>query len=404
MILRFYLTYVNSYKGFRKEVWLLALITLINRAGSMVIPFLSLYLTKDLGFSLKQVGIIMAIFGISSAVGSFIGGKATDKLGFYPVIILSLVSSGLSFIFIQYLESFLSLCIGIFVLMLINDSFRPAAYVAINAYSKPENRTRAVTLIRLAINLGFSVGPALGGIIITKLSYNGLFWVDGMTCIAAGLLFFYLLDRKQAKKDAESQISKNRMSPYRDIPYLLFILIVFLIAFSFLQLFSTIPLYFRDIHLLTEEQIGYLMAMNGLIIFFTEMPLIKYLERPKFSIFRILTISTLLIAASFFVLNLSSLNFILIVSILLITVGEMTNFPFLNRFALNRAEKGRSGDYMALFTMAFSFGHIVGPYAGMKLVDLYSYNVAWYSITGVLVLASFFVLILKRVIQKEAFD
>ncbi len=401
MLLKFYYHYINSYTGFRKEVWWLALVTLINRAGSMVIPFLSLYLTKDLGFDLKQVGIIMAMFGIGSAVGSFIGGKITDRIGFYPVIVFSLIFSGFSFIILQLISTFIGFCISIFLLMVINDSFRPAVYVAINAYSKPENRTRAVTLIRLAINLGFSVGPALGGIIITRLSYNGLFWVDGITCIAAGLVFLKLLDKKQARNDAKSQSSGNQKSPYKDIPYLLFILIVFLIAFAFLQLFSTIPLYFRDIHFLSEEQIGYLMAMNGLIIFFTEMPIIKYLERPNFSIYRILMISTLLIAASFFVFNLSSGNYILIISILFITFGEMTNFPFLNRLALNRAEKGRSGDYMALYTIAFSCGHIVGPYLGMELVDNYGFAITWYTMTGVLVFASSLFFFLKKIIDSE---
>ena len=65
-------------------------------------------------------------------------------------------------------------------------------FVALSAYSKPENKTRSVTLIRLAINLGFSAGPALGGLIITSLSYRGLFWVDGITCILA-VFYCYLM-------------------------------------------------------------------------------------------------------------------------------------------------------------------------------------------------------------------
>jgi predicted MFS family arabinose efflux permease len=174
-----------------------------------------------------------------------------------------------------------------------------------------------------------------------------------------------------------------------------------LIAFSFLQLFSTLPLFYRDVHFLSEAKIGYLMALNGLIIFFTEMPLIKHLEKPKFSIYRLLIVSILLLAASFLVLNLSPLTIIVTISVLLLTVGEMINFPFLNRFALNRAENGRSGDYMALFTIAFSFGHIIGPYLGMKMVDLYGYGVAWYVMTGVLVLASLLVIVLKKAVQKE---
>lgn len=132
----------------------------------MVVPFLSLYLTKDMGLSLEQVGWIMSSFGAGSVVGSWLGGKLADRLGFYDVMIGALLTSGVAFLVLQYVHGFLPFCVGIFVLLLLSDAFRPAMFVAIRAYAGPESRTRAVTLIRLAINLGFSLGPAVGGLII----------------------------------------------------------------------------------------------------------------------------------------------------------------------------------------------------------------------------------------------
>ena len=169
-----YLNYINSFKGLSREVWWLALITLVNRAGTMVIPFLSLYLTQSLGFTLENVGSIMTSFGLGSLVGAWIGGKLTDSLGYYKVMLISLITTGILFIGIQFLTGFWAICIGIFILMAFADAFRPAVYVALNAYSKTENKTRSVSLIRLAINLGFSAGPALGGIIISSLGYSAL--------------------------------------------------------------------------------------------------------------------------------------------------------------------------------------------------------------------------------------
>ena len=154
--------YINTFRGLSKEVWWLAFITLINRAGTMVIPFLSLYLTKSLNFSLSDVGWIMTAFGLGSVMGSWLGGKLTDKIGFYKVMVFSLFATGLLFILLQYLNTFITFWFGILIIMLIADMFRPAMFVALIAYSKPENKTRSVTLIRLAINLGFSAGPALG--------------------------------------------------------------------------------------------------------------------------------------------------------------------------------------------------------------------------------------------------
>jgi len=180
-------SYLDSFGGLRKEIWLLSLVTLINRAGTMVIPFLSLYLTKSRGFSLEEVGWILSFFGLGSVTGSWLGGKLTDKIGHYKTMVLSLLLSSVLFVLLQFPSSFWSICLGIYLVMSVADIFRPAVFVAINAYSKPENRTRSLTLIRLAINLGFSAGPVVGGIIIATAGYNGLFWVDGLTCFAAGI-------------------------------------------------------------------------------------------------------------------------------------------------------------------------------------------------------------------------
>ncbi len=95
---RAYRFYIDSFAGLSREIWLLALMTFINRAGTMVIPFLSLYLTANMGLSLKEVGWVMSSFGAGSVVGSWIGGKLTDRIGFYEIMIASLVSSGLAFI------------------------------------------------------------------------------------------------------------------------------------------------------------------------------------------------------------------------------------------------------------------------------------------------------------------
>jgi predicted MFS family arabinose efflux permease len=393
--------YAESFSGLRKEVWWLAFITFINRAGTMVIPFLSLYMTEDLEFTKQQAGWIMTAFGLGSLIGAWIGGKLTDKWGFFPVMFFTLFTSGFMFIGLQFIKTFEGFLVGIFLLLLIADGFRPAVYVAINTYSKPENRTRSVTLIRLAINLGFAAGPAVGGIIIATMSYRGLFWVDGITCITSAVLFSQLLERKKAKEFNEATSKKNNRSPYRDINYLIFLLSALFIAFAFMQLFSTIPLFFREVHHLPELSIGLLMSMNGIIIFFVEMPLIKYLEQPRFSIYWVLVLSTIIISFSFLILNLTSWSGILVIGMLLITVGEMLNFPFLNRFALDRSERGKSGEYMALFTMTFSTSQIFCHNVGMHLIEKLGYSITWYIMTAVLLIAALIFLWLRIRIYKE---
>lgn len=395
--------YFDSYKGLCAEVWLLALMTLINRGGTMVIPFLTLYLTEDLLFSLSDVGWIMTCFGIGSVIGSWLGGKLSDSIGFYPTMLLSLVFTGIAFLAVQYVKSFEGLCISILILMAIADTFRPAMYVAIRTYSKPENRTRAISLVRLAINLGFSAGPAIGGLLIVTFGYGGLFWVDGLTCIVAAILLKMTISQKQAKEKDTSAKAANvsNGSPYKDIPYLLFLFSAFLVAATFLQFFSTVPLFFREVHHLTEQQIGLLLGANGLLVFLVEMPLIKYFDQPKFSIYKILAGSTLLILFSFLILNLTAWAGILIVSIILMSVGEMLNFPFLNRFSMERAERGKAGAYMALFTVAFSISHIASHNTGLQLIDRFGFEFTWYVMCAVLAIATLLFLWLEKVVQRN---
>jgi predicted MFS family arabinose efflux permease len=392
--------YLNSFKGLSQEVWWLALITLINRAGTMVIPFLSLYLTKSLSFSLSDVGWIMSAFGLGSVLGSWIGGKLTDKIGFYKVMTFSLLLTGMLFIGLQYLTTFNSFCLGIFLVMLVADAFRPAMFVALSAYSKPENKTRSVTLIRLAINLGFSAGPAIGGVIITTLSYGGLFWVDGITCILATLVLINVLNPKKVKPLDEVK-TKNPESAYKDKAFLIFLVAMILFGVVFLQYFSTMPLYYKDAHGLTELEIGVLLGANGFFIFVFEMPLIKWLENTNFTKSGLMLFGAILTGLSFLILNFTNWTGILILGILLMTFGEMIAFPFSNAFAMDRAKKGNQGEYMALYSIAFSIAHIFGHNAGMRLVDLLGFDNTWYLVTILAALCVFLLFILSTYLNRK---
>lgn len=398
---RAYRYYIGSFDGLGREVWILALITFVNRAGSMVVPFLSLYLTQDMDLSLEQVGWIMSCFGAGSVLGSWLGGKFTDRFGYYDVMTGALLTSGIAFIVLQYVQGFLPFCVGVFVLMVLSDAFRPAMFVAIRSYAPPEARTRGVTLVRLAINLGFSLGPAAGGLIIATWSYHGLFWVDGLTCFAALLLMRVRLPRKAAMMDNEARRSRATRSPYRDGPYLFFLLTTVLTCIPFLQYFSSIPLFYNDVHHMSEFAIGVLLGMNGLLIFLLEMPLIKYCEDRAFDRMRILVLSVALIGLSFLVLNLFPYIAFLWVGMVLVTVGEMLNFPFMNRFAFDRAEHGATGSYMALFTMSWSVAHIIGHTLGLNLIAQFGYVTTWYLFTAMLVVAMGMLVLLKRMVARE---
>ena len=380
MLKKAFQKYINNFKGFSREIWILTLVTFINRAGTMVLPFLSKYLNEDLHFSYDKVSWILVSFGSGSMVGSWLGGKLSDKIGFYRIMIFSLFVSGLMLLGLQYITTFNGLCISMFLLMVVADMFRPAMFVSLSAYASPENRTKSLTLVRLAINLGFAAGPAFGGLIIMYVGYKGLFWADGGTCILAILVFALLVKEKkksEESKEAKLLLEANRESVFKDKPFWIFLGCCVITGVLFFQLFTTIPLYHKKQFDLTEFQTGLLLTLNGILVFFMEMPIVSYIERNKLNKVKIVAIGCLLMAISLFLMLINMWAGILIIMMLFMTFGEMFAFPFSNSFAISRAPKGHEGRYMAIFTMSFSAAHIISAKVGMGIIAAYGFQMNW---------------------------
>lgn len=395
--------YINNFKGFRREVWILAIITFINRAGTMVLPFLSKYLKENLHFTYGEVGWIMVSFGIGSMLGSWLGGKLSDKIGFYKVMVFSLFTSGIMFFGLQYLTSFWSLCIGVFSIMVIADMFRPAMFVSLGVYAKPENRVRALSLVRLSVNLGFATGPVLGGLIILGLGYQGLFWIDGSTCILAILIFAYFVKEKKkiAEHQDKSDLSLETKSVFRDKPFWVFLFISFTTAMLFFQIFTTLPLFHHEKFGMSEFQTGLLLSLNGILIFMFEMPLVSIMERKQVNRIKIIFVGALLMVTSFYVLLIDVWVGILAVGIIFMTFGEIFSFPFSNAFAMGRAPRGQEGRYMALYTMSFSLAHILSSKVGLEIIGHFGYATNWFVMGSLGLVAMLFCFWLQRLLRAE---
>jgi predicted MFS family arabinose efflux permease len=396
-------SYVNNFRGFRREVWILALITFINRAGTMVLPFLSKYLKENLHFTYGEVGWIMVAFGLGSMLGSWLGGKLTDKIGFYKIMVFSLFTSGILFFILQYITSFWGLCLGMFGIMTIADMFRPAMFVSLSVYAKPENRVRALTLVRLAVNLGFAAGPTLGGLIILGMGYSGLFWIDGSSCIIAILIFVLMVKEKKRIPLVlgENAATVIRKSIYKDKPFWLLLFTIFIIVMVFFQIFTTLPLYHSEKFGLTEFQTGMLLSLNGLLVFLFEMPIVSIVERKKINKIKIIAYGALCVSLGYFVLLLDFWVPILVVSIIFLSFGEILAFPFSNAVALNRAPKGQEGEYMGLFTMSFSLAHIACSKTGLDIIAHFGYMTNWLFMGTLAIFAALCCIWLNRMLIAE---
>jgi predicted MFS family arabinose efflux permease len=375
-------SYFDNFKGFSREVWVLTLITYINRTGAMVMPFLTKYLNESFYFSLQEIGWILPCIGFGSLVGSWLGGKLTDKIGFYTIMLSSLFLTGFGIIALMFLYDFTELCIGLFLITAIADMYKPAMYVAVSNFTDEKNRTRALTLIRLAVNLGIVSGPVIAGLLVQENNYDLLFWIDGITCLIAISAFMLLIDeskmykaRKKIQQKREKEIIKK--STAYDWNFILFLFASFITAFLFFQLFTTIPLYNTQKLKLSELQIGMLLALNGLLIFLFEMPLIGHLEKRKYEATKIILAGSVFMTLGFFCLLISKSIAIMALSIFFITLGQILLFSFSNTFAFTRAISGHEGKYMALYTMSFSVAQITSPKVGFSVIVSFSYFSNW---------------------------
>lgn len=372
--------YRESFSGLSREVWLLAVVNLINRAGTMVIPFLTIFLSTELGFTMKDAGWIMSFFGLGSVVGTFIGGQITDKYGYRGIMFWSLLLGGCLFFSLQFVTTFWGWCFMIFMASAVADSFRPASMTAVAILSKPENRTRSVSLIRLAINMGWAVGPAVAGILAEYVGYNVLFWGDGLTFIGAAIFFILMIPVKTSinsdEEEEELATTTEAKSVYHDFSFIAFVVLLLISAIAFFQLFSTIPLYFEKELNLSKALIGGLMSVNGILISIVEMPAVFVLEK-KYKSLALSAIGCLMIGVSYLVLSFTTWVWIALISTILVSLGEVLAMPFANAFALNRPKAENRGRYMALYGMSYSVGFIIAPILGTQIADEFGWDAMW---------------------------
>jgi predicted MFS family arabinose efflux permease len=386
--------YKKAYSGLSPNSWYLSVVMLINRSGTMVVPFLSIYCINQLHFSVVQAGYIMALFGIGSIFGAFTGGKLTDRIGFYDLQVITLLSGGILFVVLGYQRTFLSLGIGTFILSFCNEAFRPANSTAIAHYSSPDNKTRSYSLNRLAVNLGWAFGGGLGGY-LASINYHLLFWVDGCTNILAALMLLKLMPRAAIKKSEVKPIQTGPISSaYKDKTYLWFIFLSTIFGLCFFQFFIMEPVFYKLNWHFGERLIGFLLALNGLLIVAIEMVLINYLEGKRHALTYIVW-GVLITGFGFVLLNILPAGIATaILVVVLITLGEIMSMPFMNSFWIARTNNYNRGEYAALYTMSWSAAQILAPAMGSQVIYYGGFRSLWWllGILSLLTAAGYYLL------------
>ncbi|MFC2155277.1 MDR family MFS transporter [Acidobacteriota bacterium] len=378
-------TYKDAYSGLPREAWLLSLVELVNRSGTMVFFFMTLYLTKEFGYSTFKAGQVMSAYGFGALLGTYLGGKLTDSLGAYTVQKISLILTGVTFIVLGQATSFILILILMFALALFSETLHPSNATALSQVCPQELRTRGFALNRLAINIGVTIGPLVGGF-LALIDYSYLFWVDGLTCLMAGILFIVMFKTNRPPRPEaapqeelsgleEPSLPAKKSSPWKDVYFLKIVGLVFLSGLVFIQLFSTFPLYLRESYGFQENSIGGLLAVNTVIIIVFEMILLNALK--KRAPIQLVAIGSLFLGGGFALLPLGRGFLYAAFTVAVWTIGEMLVFPSLTTLIANHSDDASRGSYMGLFSLAFALAFTVGPSMGTFVYERLGPDIPW---------------------------
>lgn len=388
MILAIVRTYRDAYGGLPRDVWLMAFTLFINRTGTMVLPFLTLYLVKEFGFQESAAGLMLSVYGLGSILGAYLGGRYAEKVGAIRLQTICLFLTVPAYLAIPLFTSWWGIAVALFILSVICESVRPINATAIAKLSSNEQLTKSFALQRMAANLGVSFGPAIGGF-LTTVNYYWLFVGDAVTTLCGAFLFLYFFRMKripprhvesQEGNLVETSQTKKPTSPSRDLKFLIFLGLMLAMSLVFFQFQSTYPLYLTSHYQLKETQLGLLYAVNTIVIVLFEMVFVNYIRR--FPILLMIGAGAFLSCLGFGILPFGSTGWFAVISMLILTVGEMSAFPLSSGFVAVRSVGANQGMYMGYYTMTFSIAAVAGPFIGSYCYEI-DKALIWYVSFGI---------------------
>jgi predicted MFS family arabinose efflux permease len=355
-------------------MWVLFTTTLTNRSGAMVMPFLVLYLTQSLNFSVSRAGSVLLFYGLGAIVAGPAAGMLSDRVGPVRLMRASLFLSGLVMLAYPLAKTYAAVAAISAVLAAVNESFRPASMAFMAATVPPPQRKAAFALYRLAINLGMSVGPAIGGF-LAAVSFRYLFFVNGATSIAAGIVLVASGLKVEAGAVSPGTARYTWPRAHLDGRFLFFLLALLPVMLIFFQHLSAMSLWIVRDHGLPESAFGLLFSINTLLIVALEVPLNAATAHWEHR--RTLTLGAILAGAGFGAMALASTFWSFALTVVIWTFGEMFIFPSAAAYVADVSAPERVGEYSGLFAMTFSLAYSVGPWAGTIVLDRFGGRVLW---------------------------
>jgi MFS family permease len=348
--------------GLPGAFWVLWTGTLVNRLGSMVNPFLSLYLTQVRDVPLHTVGLILAVVGIGSVISQPLGGFLTDRIGRRAALTGGMLANAASLLALGHAQTLPALTTAGLALGVTIDLFRPAAQALVADAVPAADRTRAFGLLLWSVNLGFSAAMILGGRLATR-GFHLLFWADAGACAVFGLLVWFAVP--ETRPPAADRGTGSYRTVLADRVMVAFAGVVVLYAVVFQQAFATLPIAMAR-HGLSGDVYGLVMAVNGVVVILVQ-PLIGHRLAP-FDKSRVLATGFLLAAAGNALVTAASAGPAYGLAVTVWSLGEVLVFAVTAAIVADLAPPSLRGRYNGLLGMAWGTGFLIAPLAGPRLL------------------------------------
>ncbi|WP_214416342.1 MDR family MFS transporter [Sphaerisporangium fuscum] len=348
--------------GLPRAFWVLFGGTFVNRLGTMVEPFIGVYLTQARHMPLATAGVVMAVFGVGSLLSQLVAGWLADHIGRRATLTGGMVATAAAMIVLGYSTSLPAIVAVMAVLGLVVDAYRPASQAMVTDLISPDDRPRAFGLLFWAINMGFAVAMVAGGW-LAQSGFTWLFWIDALTSLAFGLLVWRAVPETRPEKNGHegggfAEVLKDRLM----VAYVLFSL---LYTFVYLQAFTTMPLAVTGQGLPTTSY-GVAMAVNGLLIVLVQPLISPWLSKRDPSL--MLAIGMAVVGVGFALTALVSTTAGYAATVAVWSIGEVLTAGMAGAVVAALAPAHLRGRYSGLYGFAWSVGGLLAPLIGTRLL------------------------------------
>jgi MFS family permease len=355
-------TLFQSLKALPRAAWFLFLGTFINRFGSFVIPFLTIYV-RERGFTSRDAGLALTAYGLGHFVAALAGGYLTDRIGRRKTIVLSMFSSAASMLLLSQADSLFAIVTLTALTGMTTELYRPASSALLADVVTPEQRVTAFAALRWALNAGWAFGPATAGF-LSQYSFKWLFVGDAITSTLFGVLAWFTLPHGVRAQSTTASWRSAWQVMKHDKRFHALLLSQFAIALVFLQMSSTFGLHVTSAGW-TRADYGLLISMNGVLIVLLELPLTMrtrhWPTRPT------IACGYFLIGVGFALIGWVTTIPWLIVAVVIFTIGEMIAMPVASAFIVGGVPPEMRGRYMGAYGLVWALGLTIGPSTGVRL-------------------------------------